>query len=299
MDFVLVSAGMELLSRGKVRAGGRSGRTSSPFWEEGVPARLPQFPEPGTRRESPPLRSAANNTPTKLRRRAVPRAELSRSAPDGVRLRPRLPFGLRPAHFPGGTGQLSENRALVSEQPPRRQRGRRAPSAGERRGTEPLGRRQGRGWFLCVPSPGSRSALGWFLELSLGTASACVCQERLSELLPGSGVLTPTERHQLPLESLRSAIPDFWLPLKQPEKSPSPSQILGLSDLSRAPHEMPLSGCHRKWIKETDSASVRLAKQGGRPDLLKHYTPVVMKSPPAAPDWYSHCANLAGIEKPR
>ncbi|XP_014727790.1 PREDICTED: uncharacterized protein C7orf57 homolog isoform X3 [Sturnus vulgaris] len=90
--------------------------------------------------------------------------------------------------------------------------------------------------------------------------------------------------------------------LKQPEKSPLSSQILGLNDLSRAPHEMPLSGCPRKWIKETDSAYLRLAKQGGRPDLLKHYTSVEMKTPPAAyaaPDWYSHCANPAGIEKPR
>nr|XP_026647587.1 uncharacterized protein C7orf57 homolog isoform X1 [Zonotrichia albicollis] len=90
--------------------------------------------------------------------------------------------------------------------------------------------------------------------------------------------------------------------LKQPEKSPLSSQILGLSDLPRAPHEVPLPGCHRKRIKETDSAYVRLAKQGGRPDLLRHYTPVVMKSPPAAyaaPDWFTHCASPAGIEKPR
>ncbi|XP_041267628.1 uncharacterized protein C7orf57 homolog [Onychostruthus taczanowskii] len=90
------------------------------------------------------------------------------------------------------------------------------------------------------------------------------------------------------------------MPLKQPEKSPLPSQILGLSDFSRAPHEVALSGCHRKWIKETDSAYVRLAKQGGRPDLLRHYTPVVMKSPPpayAVPDWYSHSANPARAEK--
>ncbi|KAM3681358.1 LOW QUALITY PROTEIN: uncharacterized protein C7orf57 homolog [Ammospiza maritima maritima] len=90
--------------------------------------------------------------------------------------------------------------------------------------------------------------------------------------------------------------------LKQPEKSPLPSQILGLSDLPRAPQEVPLPGCHRKRIKETDSAYVRLAKQGGRPDLLRHYTPVVMKSPPAAyaaPDWFTHCARPAGIEKPR
>ncbi|KAM4908077.1 uncharacterized protein C7orf57 homolog [Sylvia borin] len=90
--------------------------------------------------------------------------------------------------------------------------------------------------------------------------------------------------------------------LKKPEKSPLPSQIPGLSDLSRAPHEVPQSGYHGKRIKETDSAYLRLAKQGGRPDLLKHYTPVVMTSSPAtyaAPDWYSHCASPADIEKPR
>ncbi|XP_041904586.1 uncharacterized protein C7orf57 homolog [Corvus kubaryi] len=92
--------------------------------------------------------------------------------------------------------------------------------------------------------------------------------------------------------------------LKQPEKSPVPptSQILGLSDILKAPHEVPLSGCRRRWLKETDSAYVRLAKQGDQPDLLKHYTRVVTKCPPAAyaaPDWYSHCANPAAIEEPR
>lgn len=57
------------------------------------------------------------------------------------------------------------------------------------------------------------------------------------------------------------------MPLKQPEKGPVPptSQILGLSDILKAPHEVPLSGCRRRWIKETDSAYVRLAKQGGQP----------------------------------
>uniref|UniRef100_A0A8C0G587 Chromosome 7 open reading frame 57 n=1 Tax=Bubo bubo TaxID=30461 RepID=A0A8C0G587_BUBBB len=48
-----------------------------------------------------------------------------------------------------------------------------------------------------------------------------------------------------------------------------------------------------QWIKETDSAYYRLAKQG---DLRKHYTPATMKSSPAAyatPDWYSHCSNPA------
>ncbi|XP_048168312.1 uncharacterized protein C7orf57 homolog [Corvus hawaiiensis] len=94
------------------------------------------------------------------------------------------------------------------------------------------------------------------------------------------------------------------MPLKQPEKSPVPptSQILGLSDILKAPHEVRLSGCRRRWLKETDSAYVRLAKQGDQPDLLKHYTHVVTKCPPAAyaaPDWYSHCANPAAIEEPR
>lgn len=61
------------------------------------------------------------------------------------------------------------------------------------------------------------------------------------------------------------------MPLKRPEKSvtsktmlPPTSQIRGLGDLAKAPHEA-VSGCRRKWIKETDSAYVRLAKQGGRP----------------------------------
>ncbi|KAM6349636.1 uncharacterized protein C7orf57 homolog [Podargus strigoides] len=89
------------------------------------------------------------------------------------------------------------------------------------------------------------------------------------------------------------------LPLRRPEKStsnstlPLTSQIPGLCDLVKAPNEVP-SGCCRKWIKETDSAYIRLAKQGGQPDLLKHYTPVTMKSTSAAysaPDWYLHCSN--------
>ncbi|XP_032564956.1 uncharacterized protein C7orf57 homolog isoform X2 [Chiroxiphia lanceolata] len=81
------------------------------------------------------------------------------------------------------------------------------------------------------------------------------------------------------------------MPPKQPEKSPLPPASQSLSDLSKAPHEVPPSGCLKKWIKDTDSAYVRLAKQGGQPDLLKHYTPVIMKSPSAAyaaPDWYLH-----------
>ncbi|KAM6276186.1 LOW QUALITY PROTEIN: uncharacterized protein C7orf57 homolog, partial [Spheniscus humboldti] len=94
------------------------------------------------------------------------------------------------------------------------------------------------------------------------------------------------------------------MPLKRPEKSvtlksplPPTSQIPGLSDLAKAPHEV-LSGCCRKWIKETDSL-VRLAKQGGY--LLKHYTPVTRRSSAAAyavPD-YLHCSNPPVTDEPR
>ncbi|KAK4826461.1 hypothetical protein QYF61_009188 [Mycteria americana] len=53
---------------------------------------------------------------------------------------------------------------------------------------------------------------------------------------------------------------------------------------------------------ETDSAYVRLAKQGGRPDLLKHYTPVTRRSSLAAyaaPDCHSHCSNLPATADPQ
>ncbi|XP_010021029.1 PREDICTED: uncharacterized protein C7orf57 homolog, partial [Nestor notabilis] len=98
------------------------------------------------------------------------------------------------------------------------------------------------------------------------------------------------------------------MPLTGPEKSvtlksplPPTSQIPGLGDLAKAPHEVP-SRCRRKWIKETDSTYVRLAKQGGQPDLLKHYTAVTSKSSPvayAAPDWYLHCSDPPATSKTR
>ncbi|XP_074429677.1 uncharacterized protein C7orf57 homolog isoform X1 [Larus michahellis] len=98
------------------------------------------------------------------------------------------------------------------------------------------------------------------------------------------------------------------MPLKRPEKSvtsktmlPPTSQIRGLGDLAKAPHEA-VSGCRRKWIKETDSAYVRLAKQGGRPDLLKHDASVPMKTSSAAyaaPDWYTHCSKSPATDEPR
>lgn len=60
------------------------------------------------------------------------------------------------------------------------------------------------------------------------------------------------------------------MPMKRPEKPmnsdiplPPTSQIPGLA---KAPNEGTF-GCRRKWIKDTDSAYVRLAKQGGRPGV--------------------------------
>ncbi|KFZ51485.1 Uncharacterized protein C7orf57, partial [Podiceps cristatus] len=70
------------------------------------------------------------------------------------------------------------------------------------------------------------------------------------------------------------------------------SQILGLRDLAEAPCEVP-PGCCRKWIKEINSAYIRLAN---------HYAPVTMKSSPAAyaaPDWYSHCSGPPATDEPR
>lgn len=60
------------------------------------------------------------------------------------------------------------------------------------------------------------------------------------------------------------------MPTKRPDKPmnsdiplPPTSQIPGLT---KAPNEGTF-GCRRKWIKDTDSAYVRLAKQGGRPGV--------------------------------
>ncbi|XP_015709869.1 uncharacterized protein C7orf57 homolog [Coturnix japonica] len=101
------------------------------------------------------------------------------------------------------------------------------------------------------------------------------------------------------------------MPVQQPEKSTnseipqSPtSQIPGLGDCANA-HNEGMFGSRRKWIRDTDSAYVRLAKQGGRPDLLKHYapvTPVTKKSTPvayAAPDWYVHHSSPPANKEPR
>ncbi|XP_016044301.2 uncharacterized protein C7orf57 homolog isoform X4 [Erinaceus europaeus] len=86
----------------------------------------------------------------------------------------------------------------------------------------------------------------------------------------------------------------YHLPVKRSEKAvaaPPASQIPGLSHLRDTPNGNPF-GTRRYWIKETDSEYVKLAKQGGRPDLLKHFVASgSRKGSPVAyamPDWYIH-----------
>ncbi|XP_036859055.2 uncharacterized protein C7orf57 homolog isoform X2 [Manis javanica] len=85
----------------------------------------------------------------------------------------------------------------------------------------------------------------------------------------------------------------YHLPVKRSEKAveaPPASQIPGLSQRTEPPNGHG-PGMRRYWIKETDSEYVKLAKQGGRPDLLMHFAPGTRKGSPVAyslPDWYIH-----------
>ncbi|XP_036086423.1 uncharacterized protein C7orf57 homolog [Rousettus aegyptiacus] len=91
----------------------------------------------------------------------------------------------------------------------------------------------------------------------------------------------------------------YHLPAKRSEKAvdvPPASQIPGLSELRDPPNGHVL-GTRRYWVRETDSEYVKLAKQGGRPDLLVHFVPATgsgtgtRKGSAAAyslPDWYIH-----------
>ncbi|XP_015444524.1 uncharacterized protein C7orf57 homolog [Pteropus alecto] len=95
--------------------------------------------------------------------------------------------------------------------------------------------------------------------------------------------------------------PDWYyhLPAKRSEKAvdvPPASQIPGLSELRDPPNGHVL-GTRRYWIKETDSEYVKLAKQGGRPDLLMHLVPGAGSGTGtrkgsavtySLPDWYIH-----------
>ncbi|XP_053783240.1 uncharacterized protein C7orf57 homolog isoform X2 [Desmodus rotundus] len=91
----------------------------------------------------------------------------------------------------------------------------------------------------------------------------------------------------------------YHLPVRRSERAvdaPPVSQIPGLSAFRDPPSGHTL-GTRRYWIKETDSEYVKLAKQGGRPDLLMHLAPGTAsgtgtrKGSPVTyslPDWYVH-----------
>ncbi|XP_036896963.1 uncharacterized protein C7orf57 homolog isoform X4 [Sturnira hondurensis] len=91
----------------------------------------------------------------------------------------------------------------------------------------------------------------------------------------------------------------YHLPVRRSEKAvdaPPVSQIPGLSAF-REPPSGHMLGTRRYWVKETDSEYVKLAKQGGRPDLLMHLAPGMAsgtgtrKASPVTyslPDWYIH-----------
>ncbi|XP_071071150.1 uncharacterized protein C7orf57 homolog isoform X2 [Dasypus novemcinctus] len=85
----------------------------------------------------------------------------------------------------------------------------------------------------------------------------------------------------------------YHLPAKRSEKAvdaPPASQIPGLSNGGES-HNGNTFATRRYWIKETDSEYVKLAKQGGRPDLLRHVAQETRRGSPvtyAMPDWYVH-----------
>ncbi|XP_069771195.1 uncharacterized protein C7orf57-like isoform X2 [Narcine bancroftii] len=71
---------------------------------------------------------------------------------------------------------------------------------------------------------------------------------------------------------------------------PPTSQIPGLSDLAE-PHKEITFNSRRLWIRDTDSDYVKLAKKGGRTDLLRHYSPPLRKTSPvpsSQPEWFTH-----------
>ncbi|KAG8139618.1 hypothetical protein E2320_002385, partial [Naja naja] len=75
------------------------------------------------------------------------------------------------------------------------------------------------------------------------------------------------------------------------------SHIPGFGDFGGPYHDITF-GARRKWIKDTDSEYVKLAKQGGRPDLLRHFTSPRKVSPYCAPESH-HSKQAADNSKSR
>ena len=94
----------------------------------------------------------------------------------------------------------------------------------------------------------------------------------------------------------------FYHAPPKPEKrdrvvAPPPSQIPGLSNVSQLPPEH--QSAHLV-IRESDSKYIRLAKQGGRPDLLVMRTPEPPSCEPVGYprcDWYYDSAPIQSHEK--
>ncbi len=75
--------------------------------------------------------------------------------------------------------------------------------------------------------------------------------------------------------------------MTEPQPAPPPSQIPGLNSNLDQPAEEP----KKMWLRDTDSEYIKMAKMGGRPDLLS-YKPVKpgSKEPVGYPrcEWYYH-----------
>uniref|UniRef100_A0A8I5NRE8 Chromosome 7 open reading frame 57 n=2 Tax=Papio anubis TaxID=9555 RepID=A0A8I5NRE8_PAPAN len=139
-------------------------------------------------------------------------------------------------------------------------------------------------WFAAARQPCKNSNAGRRGQHPRRPAGSCV--QRLTMRNTSKELQGATHRYA----------PCDWyyhVPVKRSEKAmdaPPASQIPGLSNLGDS-HGRDLPGTRRYWIKETDSEYVKLAKQGGRPDLLKHFAPGTRKGSPVAyslPDWYIH-----------
>ena len=89
----------------------------------------------------------------------------------------------------------------------------------------------------------------------------------------------------------------YHAPMKQghttPKRAPAPSQIPGIGGTAEEniPPESDDRHFRRKWIKETDSPYVKLAKRGGQKNLLSFCSlPVKSNEPVPYPrvGWFDH-----------
>lgn len=80
---------------------------------------------------------------------------------------------------------------------------------------------------------------------------------------------------------------------QEPKEAPAPSQIPGLSNVPENPRDTLADDrqFRRKWIRDTDSDYIKLAKGGGRKGLLSYKDPAKHGTDPidyARVDWFDH-----------